>query len=134
MKKKQIAIFCENLYGGGVERILQIILKNFDYSKFEITLYSNKKEVLYENYYPNNIKYNYIFETIPQKSKFKSFCCKFKNKIKLWVYYNYNTQIFYKLFIHKKYDIGIAFIEGYSTRLVAGMPNNTPKIAWVHTD
>ena len=60
--KKNIAIFTENLYGGGVEKILQNILRNFDYTKYDITLYSNREELL-NDLYPNNISYKYIFET-----------------------------------------------------------------------
>ena len=33
MGKKRIAIFVEKLYGGGVEKILQIICRNFDYDR-----------------------------------------------------------------------------------------------------
>ena len=60
-RKKRVAIFTENLYGGGVERIQQIILRNFDYEKYDVTLYSNRKEVLSKDFYPTHIKYRYIF-------------------------------------------------------------------------
>ena len=38
------------------------------------------------------------------------------------------------MFIRKKYDVAIAFIEGYATKFVSGMPKSVKKIAWVHTD
>lgn len=40
MSKKKILFVTENLYGGGVERILQIILSHFNYDKYDVTLYS----------------------------------------------------------------------------------------------
>lgn len=133
MKKKNIAIFTENLYGGGVEKIQQIILRNFDYEKYNVTLYSNRKEVLSKLFYPSNIKYKYIFANSSQ-NKVLNLWGKVKNKIKLWVYYHFSPKVFYLLFINKRYDVAIAFIEGYATRLVSGIPNSTKKIAWVHTD
>ena len=133
MKKKHIALFTENLYGGGVERIQQIILRNLNYEKYDVTLYSNRKEVLSNKHYPQNIKYKYIFSNCSQCG-ILSIWNKIKNKIKLWVYYHCPPNIFYLLFIHKKYDVAIAFIEGYATRFVSGMPNSTKKIAWVHIE
>lgn len=49
---KRIAIFAENLYGGGVQRILQIILRNFDYSKYDVNLYTHHQQTLLPEYYP----------------------------------------------------------------------------------
>lgn len=131
--KKKIAFFTENLYGGGVEKIQQIILRNFDYEKYDITLYSNRKETLIKDLYSYPIKYKYIFEDCTQKKLSVSWK-KINNKIKLWVYYHCTPKLFYQLFIQEKYDIAIAFIEGYATRFVSGMPKSTKKIAWVHTD
>lgn len=133
MKKKHIALFTENLYGGGVEKIQQIILRNFDYEKYDVTLYSNRKEVLSKTFYPSNIKYKYIFASSSPNNTL-NILGKIKNKIKLWVYYHCSPKVFYLLFIHQRYDVAIAFIEGYATRLVSGIPNSTKKIAWVHTD
>lgn len=133
MKKKHIAIFTENLYGGGVERIQQIILRNFDYKRYEVTLYSIREEILSNNFYPLNIKYKYIFSNCSQRG-ILGIWNKIINKTKLWVYYHYSPQAFYSLFIHRKYDVAISFIEGYATRIVSGMPNSTKKLTWVHTD
>ena len=38
--KKKVTIITENLYGGGVQRILQIICNHFDYERYNLTVYS----------------------------------------------------------------------------------------------
>lgn len=136
VQKKKIAFFTENLYGGGVERIQQIILRNFNYNKYDITLFSNRKEVLTEDCYPvEHLCYKYIFSSYKENANMISkLICKTKNWIKLFVYNHFSPTIFYKLFIHGNYDIAIAFIEGYATRIVAGGPKDMMKLAWIHTD
>ncbi|MBR1882796.1 MAG: glycosyltransferase [Muribaculaceae bacterium] len=129
MKKRRIAIFAENLYGGGVERILQIVMRNLDYDRYAVTLYSQRPEVLQEDLFPTNkIEHRHIFDSGG------GICAKIKNKLKLLIYYHFSPRIFYRIFIRWSYDVGIAFIEGYATRYLAGAPRRMKKIAWVHCD
>lgn len=130
---KRIAIFVENLYGGGVQRILQIILRNFDYSKYDVTLYTNHQQTLLPEYYPTNIKQRCIFSS-PSTGIISNIVCKITNKFKLWIYYHCTPSTFYSFFIRDSYDVGIAFIEGYATRYLSGAPRKMKKIAWLHTD
>ncbi|MBQ9146292.1 MAG: glycosyltransferase [Rikenellaceae bacterium] len=132
-RKKRVAIFTENLYGGGVERIQQIILRNFDYEKYDVTLYSNRKEVLSKDFYPTHIKYRYIFDN-NSENILSRIWGKIKNKVKLWIYYHCSPKVFHLLFIRKKFDVAIAFIEGYATRFISGMSDSTRKIAWIHIE
>lgn len=126
MKKKKILIVSNSLYGGGAEKILQTILNNLNYSKYDITLCSFHKDVINHNYYPKQIKYKFLFG---------------KNKIKLIdklngiIFNKMPIKLFYFFNIHSKYDIEIAFIEGESTKLVSGSYNKfSKKISWVHVD
>lgn len=130
---KRVAIFAENLYGGGVQRILQIILRNFDYSRYDVTLYTNHKQTLLSEFYPTNIKQRNIFSS-PSEGLISNIVCKITNHIKLWFYYHCSPSTFYSLFIRDTYDVGIAFIEGYATRYLCGAPKTMKKIAWLHTD
>lgn len=128
MEKKRIAIFAEKLYGGGVEKILQIVCRNFDYNRYDLTLYAIRKEKMPLGTYPEDLKIKYFFDGG------NSFLAKIKNKLKLFVYYHFSTSIYYQLFIRKKYDVGIAFIEGYATRFMSGAPKGMKKIGWVHIE
>lgn len=133
--KKKIVFITESLYGGGVERILQIILNHFDYNKYDVTFYSVRRDVVRQGYFPKEIKYKYIFD-VPKKnySSFRNLWYKIKNKIKLFVYYHCNPSLFYYLFIREIPNVAIAFIEGYATRIVSGFPNKIKKIAWLHIE
>ena len=62
VKKGRIAIFAEKLYGGGVEKILQIVCRNFDYSRYDLTLYASRKEEMPLGTYPEHLKIQYIFD------------------------------------------------------------------------
>lgn len=131
--KKRIAIFAENLYGGGVERILQTILLNFDYEKYDVTLFSSHPEVLRKEFYPTHLELRHYFKNT-DGCILNRFYTLIYNKIRLLIYYHCTPSWFYKLFINEQYDVCIAFIEGYATRIVSGAPKECKKIAWLHTD
>lgn len=135
MSKKNILIFTNALYGGGAEKVLQTLLFNFDYSKFNVTLYSLRKETIGNNF-PSQINYHFIYNQYDEKSSFiSSLLIRIVNKIKLLIFYKFPPSFFYKLFVRGKYDTEIAFIEGESTRIVSGSNNSkSKKIAWVHID
>ena len=126
--KKRIAVFAEKLYGGGVEKILQIICRNFDYERYDLTLYASRREEYPKGTYPEHLRIKYIFDSG------NSLISRVKNKLKLFVYYHFSPSIYYQLFIRDAYDVGIAFIEGYATRFLSGAPRGMKKIAWVHIE
>jgi glycosyltransferase involved in cell wall biosynthesis len=133
---KRLAFFTENLAGGGVEKILQIVLKYWDYNQYKVTLYSLRDERdLFNQLFPNTIDYHYIFDYPKSNDGLVNHLLKkIKNKIKLLFYYHLPPSYFYRLFIRYNYDIGIAFIEGYATRIVSGASSRTKKIAWLHME
>lgn len=128
MKRKRIAIFAEKLYGGGVEKILQTVCRNFDYTLYDVTLYATREEDLPSEAYPEHLTVKYIFD------RGDGLLVKIKNKLRLFVYYHFSPSFYYRLFIHKRYDVGIAFIEGYATRFLCGAPEGMKKIGWVHIE
>lgn len=135
MIKKKILFFTENLYGGGVEKISQIILSHFDYNKYDVILYSLCKYEFDPNLFSPYIKYKYIYDKLESQDSVISKAIKLiKNKTKLLVYAYTSPQLFYRLFVNEKVDVAIAFIEGYATRIVSGAPNTIKKIGWVHIE
>lgn len=135
MRRKKIAIFAERLYGGGVERILQTVVSNLDYSKYDVIIYSSHPEKIDSSFYPQNLKStSYFSSCVADATPLRKFITKVVNKIRIFVYYHCSANIFYRLFICKKYDVVIAFLEGYATRIASGAHKNTKKIAWLHTD
>lgn len=135
MIKKKILFFTENLYGGGVEKISQIILSHFDYNRYDVVLYSLCKNEFDPNTFSPHIKYKYIYDKLEsQDSVISRFIKLAKNKIKLLVYAHTSSHFFYKLFVNEKVDVAIAFIEGYATRIISGAPNTIKKIGWAHIE
>lgn len=121
---KKIMFMINSLYGGGAERILQTIISNFDYSKYDVTLYSIHKEVVDRDLFKGNFHYKYLFDENAG----------IINKIKGLIFLKTSPKFFYKLFVKGKYDVEIAFIEGESTKIISGSSSDSKKIAWVHVD
>ena len=135
MKKKTRILFINNdLYNGGAEKILQTLLSQLDENKYDITLYSVMFNVLDTTLFSKTIKYKTVFSGTSKKSYFNNLIVKIKNKIKLYIYNHLSAKIFYKLFIKGVYDVEVAFIEGYSTKIVSGSHHKSIKIAWAHID
>ena len=131
--KKRLLFFTNSLYGGGAEKVLQTLLCNLDLNKYDITLYSVNEGVLNASY-PKGINYKYIFKQ-NSTSLLSRLWAKIYNKFKLIIYYKFSSRTFYRLFVKGEYDTEIAFIEGYSTRIVSGSTNHySKKLAWVHID
>lgn len=134
MKKKRIAFVCNSLYGGGAERILQVILNHFDQSTYDITLISHLEDKPDPALYPSDIRYKGILKNINlRKSVVSRILTKLYNKINLIIYENFSPRVFRLLYQRETFDIEIAFIEGYATRIVSG-GRSLKKIAWVHCD
>lgn len=121
--KRKVVFFINSLYGGGAEKVLQTLLRHLDRQRFEITLYSLHRCKL-DDRYPSDITFRYIYGHGKWSDYFKTF-----------IYKYFSPSVFYRLFVHGTYDTEVAFIEGYSTRIVSGSTNsNSKKIAWVHID
>lgn len=135
MEKKKLTIIAEKLYGGGVERILQIICRNFDYERYDVTLYTVTRTTLDGINFPRQLQYKYVFDTSSNTDSIgRKLWVRMKNKLRLMVYYHMTPRTFHRLFIHKHPDVVVAFIEGYATRLAAGYPNDVKKLAWLHIE
>ena len=133
MGKTRLGIFAENLDGGGVEMILQTILHHFNYDKYEVTLFTVRHVTFPAALTGLPIKTAYAFDTY-KGGALHRLKTKVLNKIKILVYYHCSPGLFYKLFVRKKFDVAIAFIEGYATRIVSGAPDTVKRIAWLHTE
>jgi glycosyltransferase involved in cell wall biosynthesis len=125
-RKKKIAFVVNSLYGGGAERVMQVVLQNLDRARFDITLVNHRREEVNPPY-PGDIKYRSILK------HHKRFWNRAHNKINQLVYNNLPPRVFRALWLREKFDVEIAFIEGYATRMVAG-GRASKKIAWVHID
>ncbi len=135
-KKYKVLFVIGQLTGGGAERVLETILNNLDYNIFDVTVYT-VQEVAIPASYPAQITYRYIFgaHSFLGKGIVGRLCNKVVNKIKIFIYHHFSAQWFYRLNVKGRYDVEVAFIEGYATRIVSGSTNRmSKKLAWVHID
>lgn len=134
--KLRLMFMINNLYGGGAERVLQTILSNIDYSRFDVTLYTLHQTLLPPILRDKvTLRYIYSHSVEGKSTRLKGLFIKLKNKFRLIVYNKMSAKMFYRLFVRGKYDIEVAFIEGYSTRIISGSTNpKSKKLAWVHID
>ncbi|MDO4622107.1 MAG: glycosyltransferase [Eubacteriales bacterium] len=132
---KKILIMTNSLYGGGAEKVLQTIIHNLDYSKFSVTLYSMHREKWDSNIYSDKVEYRVLFDQYSGSNTIKKVLYSFYEKMKGKLFQVLPSAIFYKLFIRGEYDVEVAFIEGESTKIIAGSRNRkSKKYAWIHTD
>lgn len=121
------------LYSGGAEKVLQTLLNNLDFSKFDVTLYSMHQRELDPEIFTtkNRYKYKYIFKEYKEGRKIASLFQKIKGKL----FNCLPPSVFSFLFLREKFDVEIAFLEGEATKVISGSGNRkSKKIAWVHTD
>lgn len=129
---KKVLFLIESLSGGGAEKVLSVLIRHIDKKNFDITVCTITDIGIYTEEIKQSVKYLSILGN-PQK---KSFIGRIIYKINYKLIYTLlPTWLIYKLFIPKNYDVEIAFVEGFVTKLLAASTNRrAKKIAWVHID
>jgi glycosyltransferase involved in cell wall biosynthesis len=131
--KRRVLFFMNSLYGGGAERVLQTLLNHLPANDYDITLYALNQQPL-NKLYPRSLTYRYVFRQ-GGANRLQHLWYRIGNKIKLLIYHHMSPKVFYRLFVRGTYDVEVAFIEGYATRIISGSTNpNSRKLAWVHID
>lgn len=128
---KSILFFIESLDGGGAEGILENLVKTIDKSKFNISVVSetdNERRT-------ERIKLNSNHHSFVHKNLNGSKLHELINKIIIKFSLSASENAVRKTLIRGKYDIEVAFCEGYATKIIGNSKKkNCKKIAWVHTD
>lgn len=120
--KKKVLFLINTLRDGGAEKILVDIVNNMDSQIYDIEVKLIYREGVYLDSLNNNIKLSSISKTPFGAHQVARLLPRL------------SSELLYKLFIKSTYDIEIAFLEGYATKIIAGAPANTRKVAWVHCD
>lgn len=117
---KKIAIFSNDLSVGGIQKSLYNLLRNVDYSKYEIDVYLMKDNNFYQDKLPQEVNIYYL----KKHSKFHKILPYSINKH----LYKYEGQ-------DKHYDVAIDF-DGYQqlTALNALKCNADKKVMWIHSN
>lgn len=132
---KRMLIVAGKIYGGGAERVLVDLINGLDESEYDITLYTMTKDNFEKSGISRAVDYRTVYESADDFSGLKRYLKKFRNKFLNLVYSHCSAKSFYKRVFKEKYDVELAAIEGYTTRIVSGSTNPASnKIAWLHTD
>ena len=129
---RKVLFLIESLGGGGAEKVLATIVKYINKKKFDVTVCVISGGGRYEKEVEREVRLHAILKS---PSSYRG-----AQKIWYWIKYKmiYNwlpERIVYGLFVPKRNDVEVAFVEGFATRLLASSTNkHAKKIAWVHCD
>ena len=127
---KKVLFFINTLGCGGAEHVLVDIINCLDKDIFDITI----QTIFNDNVFNDKIDKSIKYKTFCKYSD-KSFLGKIVRTLIMKAIIILPSKLLYKIFVHKKYDIEIAFLEGVPTKIISGSKNiDSKKIAWVHTD
>ncbi len=126
---KSVLLFIESLDGGGAEAILKNMVSVIDKARFDLTVVSETDGECYTD----EVKRNVCHRSFIKKKN--TFFNKLLNKLIIKFSLIAPENVVRNLLIRGRYDVEIAFCEGYATKLIGNScRKNTKKIAWVHTD
>src|SRR5437773_2617549 len=106
---KKILFIIYNLGGGGAEKVLINILNNLDYKRYKVDLLLIKEEGVYLDKVNKNVNVTSVLSN----KRSNNFFYRLYRYCNYQLYENY-PKIISKLYIGKKYDIEISFLEGPS--------------------
>lgn len=134
MEKKKIVFFVESMHCGGAERSLLSLLNNLDPDKYNIDLLVIRKGGEFEKFIPEWIKYKSLNLNLSLIGRIKYKLLSLLNSK------THKAQLFWRAFkneikIHtEKYDIAVAWGQGFATYFTAEKIKAKRKFAWVNTD
>lgn len=122
------------LPGGGAEKVLLDILKNFDYTSYEVTLFLEYKEGVYLNEVPEEVKILALhkqstiwFERLHRILRVSN-CYAFFHEL----VYKY---MLLKLLKGERFDTIVSFMEGAAVKFHSYIINKADNnLSWVHID
>lgn len=122
----------ESLSGGGAEKVLVTLLRHLNYSKFAVTLCCIVNKGEHIKHIDPRVRYTYLLPNPEHLSKWQKWCYKIKYQL---VYKYLPLRWVYEWCIPQGADVEIAFVEGFTTKLLAHSTNRkAQKLAWLHTD
>lgn len=127
--KKRILFITNWLVGGGVEKVLISILKNLDYTRFDVELLLVYNEGVFLNDVPKCVKVKYLYsESLSVRERLNYNLC-----VRLGIDKGYEWMM--KKCCFEQYDVIVSFVQGLSLKYHSYIKKKAKKnISWVHTD
>lgn len=126
---KSVLFFIEALSSGGAETVFNNLIKYIDKTKYDITVVTERDKELFTDEIQSQVKFKSFVKA--ERSRARDIFNKAVIKSSLKA----PEKLIRDFYIGGKYDIEVAFCEGYSTKIIGNADKrNCKKIAWVHTD
>ena len=126
---KSVLFFIEALSSGGAETVFNNLIRYIDKTKYDITVVTERDKELFTDEIKSQVKFKSFVKA--ERSKARDIFNKTVIKSSLKA----PEKIIRNFYIGGKYDIEVAFCEGYSTKIIGNSKKRkAKKIAWVHTD
>lgn len=128
----KVLFFIESLAGGGAEKVLSTLVKHIDHTRYDVTVCTISGGGKYEKEVSDSVKYVAILKDPSSYTGIGKLWYVLKYKC---IYEWLPIWLVYCLFVPKDYDVEVAFVEGFATKLLAVSSNKkAKKVAWVHCD
>lgn len=116
-----ILFMIPTLGAGGAENALVQLVNNFAqcHKEDKITVLTLFDAGGYREKLINEVTYQYVFKKV------------FRGNIH--IFKCFSPKFLYNHMIKKQYDLIVSYLEGPTTRIISGCPNNTKIINWIHT-
>lgn len=129
---KKVLFLIESLAGGGAEKVLTTLVQNIDKNRFDVTVCAISGGGKYEDAVRQCVSYQAILDDPISGNTVRKFLYKVKHHL---VYRWMPLSWVYRLFAPQGNDVEVAFVEGFTTKLLSHSTNRKAKMyAWVHID
>lgn len=127
--KRKVLFIMTSLDGGGAEKVLVTMLKNFDYAKFDVSLALTTYSGIYLNEVPDKV------HIIPIYSHPGTLI----ERVGFWLYAKFRISFFEKMSARKAikehYDTIVSFMQGRALKFHMYLQDRASKnVSWVHCD
>lgn len=130
MKKRRVLFLIESLAGGGAEKVLTTLVQHIDKGRFDITVCAISGGGKYEDAIKGQVSYKAILAEPKKGNVWERWLYVLKHHL---VYRWLPLSWVYRLFLPQGNDVEVAFVEGFTTKLLSHSTNNkAKKYAWVH--
>lgn len=132
MNKRKVLFLIESLAGGGAEKVLTTLVQHIDKGRFDITVCAISGGGKYEDAIKGQVSYKAILAEPKKGNVWERWLYVLKHHL---VYRWLPLSWVYRLFLPQGNDVEVAFVEGFTTKLLSHSTNQkAKKYAWVHID
>lgn len=119
--KRKLLFLIPNLAHGGAERVLVNLANNLDQEKYDVTV---------QTLFDVGVNRQYLAPYVRYLGGFRKHIRGTTTLMKL-----FPPRLLYRFWIHEDYDILISYLEGPTSRIIAGCPDrDKKKVAWLHIE